>query len=151
MKLFLIDPFNHYLDFALRCMAQGHEVRYFLGPRDDHTWSPVGDGLVKKVPSIAGSMSWADLILVSDCSKYLHDIEPFRKRGFPIFGPNLEVASWELDRTRGVEILEQCGIECLPDVLFNNFDQAIAYQRAHMNERFVCKPCADVAKELSYV
>jgi phosphoribosylamine--glycine ligase len=151
VKLFLIDPYNHYIDFALRCMAQGHEVRYFLGPRDGGERSPVGDGLVHKVPTIAGSMAWADLILVSDCSKYLRELEGFRNRGFPIFGPNLEVASWELDRTRGVEILEQCGIECLPDVRFTNFDQAIAYQRAHMDERFVCKPCADVAKDLSYV
>lgn len=151
MKLFLIDPYNHYLDFGLRCLAQGHEVRYFLGPRDDGSRSPVGDGLLHKVPTIPGSMNWADLILISDCSKYLPTIEPFRKRGYPIFGPNLEVASWELDRTRGVEILEGAGITCLPDVRFTNFDQAIAYQMAHLDERFVCKPCADVAKELSYV
>lgn len=151
MKLFLIDPYNHYLDFALRCMAQGHEVRYFLGPRDDFSMSPVGDGLVHKVPSIAGSMNWADLILVSDCSKYLREIEGFRNRGYPIFGPNLEVASWELERTKGKEILEKCGIECLPEVRFTNFDQAIAYQMANLDKRFVCKPCADVAKELSYV
>lgn len=151
MNLFLIDPYDHYLDFALRCLAQGHEVRYFLGPQSNGQRSTVGDGLVHKVPSIAGSMNWADLILVSDCSKYLREIEGFRDRGYPIFGPNIEGASWELDRTRGSEILTQCGIECLPDIRFSNFDQAIAYQRAHLDQRFVCKPCADVAKDLSYV
>lgn len=151
MKLFLIDPYGHYVDFALRCLAQGHDVRYFLGPQDNNERDPLGDGLFNKVPTISGSMNWADLILVSDCSKYMKELEGWRNRGFPIFGANLEGASWELDRTKGVEILTKCGIECLPDVKFTNFDQAIAYQKEHWDERFVCKPCADVGKELSYV
>lgn len=151
MRIFLVDPFNHYLDFAMRCEAQGHEVRYFLGPRDDHSRSPVGDGLVTKVPSIDSGMRWADLICVSDCSKYIHQLESYRDRGFPIFGANLEVASWELDRTKGNEVLQRNGIDCLPETRFTSFKEAIAYQRSHWDTRFVCKPCADVAKELSYV
>ena len=32
MKILLIDTMSSFLDFAMRCEAEGHEVRLFLGP-----------------------------------------------------------------------------------------------------------------------
>lgn len=152
MKILLIDTSAFFVDFAMRAEAQGHEVRVFMAP-DEKTFGRVsiGDGLVNKVPSWEGSMKWADLILVSDNCRYMKLLEGWRDRGFPIFSANMEGTSWEMDRLKGQEVLEAAGIECLPCLKFSNYDQAIAHQKAHMDVRYVCKPCKDVDKALSYV
>lgn len=152
MKILCIDTSAFFVDFAMRCEAQGHEVRVFVAP-DEKTFARVsiGDGLVHKVPSWEGSMKWADLILVSDNCRYMKLLEGWRQRGFPIFSANMEGTSWEMDRLKGQEVLENAGIECLPCLKFSNYDQAIAHQKAHMDVRYVCKPCKDVDKALSYV
>lgn len=152
MKILLIDTSAFFVDFAMRCEAQGHEVRVFVAP-DEKTFgrTSIGDGLIHKVPSWEGSMKWADLILVSDNCRYMKLLEGWRRRGFPIFSANMEGTSWEMDRLKGQEVLEQAGIECLPCLKFSNYDQAIAHQKANMDVRYVCKPCKDVDKALSYV
>ena len=153
MRLLLIDPTASFLDFALRCEAQGHEVRWFVGPdeRSANGRSPVGDGLLPKIRDWRTSVNWADLILNSDNSKYTHELEAYRNKGYPLFAANVEVTRWELDRTHGQRVLEECGIECLEAIEFKNYDQAIAHQMANLDTRYVAKPCADVAKDLSYV
>lgn len=152
MRILLIDTSAFFLDFALRAEAQGHDVRVFVAPDevDSHRVS-IGDGLIRKVPSWEGSMKWADLILVSDNCRYMKLLEGWRRRGFPIFSANVEGTSWEMDREKGQKVLKSVGISCLPEVRFSNYDQAIAHQRAHMDVRYVCKPCKDVDKALSYV
>lgn len=151
MKVLLIDATASFLDFALRCEAQGHEVRVFMGPDKLGERFRVGDGLLKKVPAWQPSMKWADLIMASDNCKYLRELEGYRRQGYPIFTSNMEVTSWELDRARGQEVLESAGIGCLPSIDFRTFNEAIAHQKANWNTRYVCKPSADVDKSLSYV
>jgi phosphoribosylamine--glycine ligase len=152
MKILLIDSSGFFVDFAMRAEAQGHSVRLFMAP-DEKTFDrlSIGDGLVNKVPTWQGSMNWADLILISDNCRYMREIEGYRNRGFPIFSANLEGTSWEFDRLKGQEVLESCGIECLPTIKFKNWDEAIAHQMANLGTRYVCKPCSDVDKALSYV
>lgn len=151
MRVFLIDPTSSFLDFAMRCEAQGHEVRIFVGPDKHGDRSPVGDGLINKVQDIQSGARWADLILASDNAKYIRDLEGLHKRGFPVFGPNAECTEWELDRSKGQQILMDAGIECLPCVEFTNYDVAKAHQLANRDVRYVSKPSADVDKALSYV
>lgn len=153
MKILLIDPTASFLDFAMRAEAQGHEVRWFLGPDKLNGGGRfvVGDGLVSKVSDWRTNMNWADLILNSDNCKYTHELEGWRVRGYPIFAANLEVTSWEMERMKGQHVLMDAGIECPEVVEFKNYDEAIAYQLAHMDCRYVAKPCADVDKALSYV
>lgn len=153
MRILLIDPTASFLDFAMRAEAQGHEVKWFLGPDKLAGGGryTVGDGLVNKVRDFRPHMQWADLILNSDNSKYTHELEGYRNRGYPMFCPNLECTSWEIERMRGQEILKKHGVNVLESIEFSRFDEAAAYQLAHMDERFVCKPCADVDKALSYV
>lgn len=153
MNILLIDPTASFLDFAMRAEAQGHDVRWFLGPDKLNGGGryTVGDGLVNKVRDFRSHMDWADLILNSDNSKYTHELEGYRERGYPMFCPNLECTAWEIDRMRGQEVLKEHGIDCLESIEFSSFNDAMQYQLAHMDERFVCKPCADVDKSLSYV
>ena len=152
MNLLLIDTSAFFLDFAMRCEAQGHSVRVWMAPDEkDFHRTTIGDGLIHKVPTWQGSMNWADLILVSDNCRYMRELEGYRQRGYPLFTANLEGTSWEMDRLKGQEVLESAGIECLPCTKFTNWDQAIAHQMANLQTRYVCKPCKDVDKALSYV
>lgn len=156
MKILLIDPTASFLDFALRCEADGHEIRWFLGPDKLAGGGrfTVGDGLdtgnIHKITDFRSSLKWADIILNSDNCKYVHELDSYR-RSLPFFSPNLECTQWELDRMCGQRVLEEAGIPVQPVVEFTNYDEAIAYQLANMDKRFVSKPCADVSKALSYV
>jgi len=106
MKILLIDKGGYFLDFALRCLDAGHEVRWFLGALKGGDRNPQGDGMgVKKVSSWEPSMRWADLILTPDNSVYGEALRPWFNRGFPIWGPNEEVAGWELKRGAGMKVL----------------------------------------------
>jgi phosphoribosylamine--glycine ligase len=151
MKILLIDIEGLFLDFALRCMHHGHEVRWFISPnKHGGGKNSVGDGLVKKVPSWELHMNWADLIITSDNIKYIHGLESYRERGYPIFGPNKETRDWELERESGQEIFRRCGIETMDSVEFKKYDEAIAYVTKNM-KRYVSKPNGDADKALSYV
>src|SRR5579859_7479507 len=143
MKILLIDSSAFFVDFAMRCEAQGHDVRVWMAP-DEKTFEriSIGDGLVHKVPTWEGSMNWADIILVSDNCRYMKKLEGYRDRGFPIFSANLEGTSWEMDREKGQQVLEAAGIECLPNHRFTKWDDAIAFQMANLDRRYVCKPCS---------
>lgn len=151
MKILLIDATACFVDFALRAEAQGHDVRVFMSADKDGERCTVGDGLLHKVDSWQGSLKWADLILTSDNCKYIRELEGARARGLPLFGPNAECTSWELNRSAGQRVLEEAGIECLPSIPFTNYDDALTYQLANRGKRYVSKPSADVDKSLSYV
>lgn len=151
MRILLIDAQSCFLDYALRCEAAGHEVRVFMGPEKDGSRSPIGNGLLQRVEDWRPSMKWADLILTSDNTKYIRELDGYRQRGFPLWGPNSEVTSWELERGAGQRVLENAGIGCLPSTVFANYDEAIAFQLANKQTRYVSKPMGDADKALSYV
>src|ERR1039458_4931546 len=90
MKILCIDQGSNCLDWALRCMAEQHDVRVFQSPDSDGSKSKVGNGLIVKVPTWEPSMRWADLIFTADNLKYITALESWRMRGFPIFGPRSE-------------------------------------------------------------
>lgn len=135
----------------MRCEAHGHSVRVFLGPLKTGECSTIGDGILTKVKDWEPSMKWADIVLVSDNVKYLSALEKYRKRGFPIFGPSVELAEWELDRDVGQKVMEIAGIETIPSTEFSNYDKAIAFVEANLDKRYVSKPSGDADKALSYV
>lgn len=150
MNILLIDATSSFLDFALRCEAAGHTVRVFMGPTKRGERSTVGDGLIDKVPDYKPHMRWADIILTSDNAKYIRELEGFRARGFPIWGPNSACTAWELDRDCGQRVLEAAGIAVIPSHCFSNYDQAEAFVRSTL-KRYVSKPSGDADKALSYV
>ena len=154
MKILVIDVQGNALDYALRCLDEGHEVRLFIRKDREGNSPKIGIGLVTRVPHWEPSMNWADLIFLTDNTYYLHDLEPYRRKGYPIFGCNLAVAQWELDRNEGQRIFEKAGIPVIPTKEFSNYDEAIAYVKQTMG-RFVSKPTGDgsgeESKALSYV
>ena len=137
------------LDFALRCLEDGHSVRWFYR-RQEGKNDLVGKGLVERVADWRDHMRWADLVFLCDNTKHLHAMEPYRERGFPVIGPNLAAADWELDRKLGQDIFHKHGIEVPPYKEFSDYDKAIAYVKKE-GRRFVSKPCGDEDdKSLSY-
>lgn len=152
MKILLIDKGGYFLDFALRCLDAGHDVRWFLGALKGGDRNTSGDGMgIKKISSWETSMKWAELILTPDNSVYMDALQPWFNRGFPIWGPNREVAQWELSRGTGMKVLEDIGAELIPSTSFKNLNDAIGYLKAHP-ARYVSKLDGDNdTKAMSYV
>lgn len=150
MKILLIDPIYCFVDFALRCMAQGHTVKVWMPPDARGDKVTIGDGLIDKVENFEYWMKWADLIVLSDNARFIRPLEKYRQAGFPIFGCNEAGAEWELDRAIGQQVIQEAGMACAASVEFTNYDDAIAYVKKTKG-RFVSKPDGDVDKALSYV
>lgn len=150
MNVLLIDVYSSYLDLALRAVGAGHSVRWFQSPTREGLRSCVGDGLIKKVKDWESSMKWADIVLLADNVRYLHLLEKHRKAGYPIWGPSLETAAWELDRQKGQDVLKKAGVKVMESHPFKRISEARAFLTANPG-RYVSKPNADDNKALSYV
>ena len=151
MKILLLDQEKVGLAFATRCDEAGHTVRVWQSPDKGGKPSPIGNGMVTKVSDWRAPMRWADLIVMTENSKYIDQIEPYFKQGFPIFGCNKESGKLELDREIGQKVFEECGVDVLPFKTFSNYDQAAAYVKKE-GRPFVSKPWGgDQDKSMSYV
>ncbi len=152
MKILVLDPDRCGLPFSLLCKASGHDVILWMPPEQGtNNPSPIGNGLVDKVRDWEGKMKWADLIVVTDNSKYSARLETYFQKDFPIVGANQRSAALELDREVGSKFLNDCGIKTLPFQTFTSFDDAISHVRT-TGGTFVCKPWGGTQdKALSYV
>ena len=152
MRVLLIDHFggDGMLDIAMRCQAAGHDTKWHF-KRTDRTRN-FGRGLVTIVDDWRDYARWADLIVLADNTKYLREVDAWRKsRGCLVLGATVESAAWELDRTLGQAVFKKAGIPVLPYKEFSDYDSAIRYVMRE-NRRFVSKPCGDEPdKSLSYV
>ena len=148
MRLLIIDTFGEsVLDWALRCKADSHQVKWFISDQK----AMAGRGLIERVPDWRPWMVWADIVFLPDNLKYLRELDFWRAKGVKIIGPSVEGAAWELNRTLGMKVLEKHGIQCPAYKEFNNYDQAIAYVKRE-DRAFVSKPCGEETdKALSYV
>jgi len=153
LNLLLLDQTASFVNFALRCMAAGHMVRTVMATNKE-TKLPykTGDGLIEKVKNEEWQkhMNWADLVITSDNVKWLHELDTYRKRGYPIFGPSYEAAQLELQRGKGQELLRKCGVNIIDYETFSDYKKAEKYVVAQ-GKTFVCKPDGDKDKALSYV
>ena len=153
MNVLLLDQGGVFVDFSLRCMAAGHHVRLCIAREDNGQPSPVGDGLVEKIPreEWSKSMAWADLVLTSDNNRWLRELDIYRRKGFPVFAPSYDSAQLELNRGLGQRLFEKNGIKTIPSEVFSDYAKAEKYVQSEM-QRFVSKPDGDKAtKDLSYV
>lgn len=150
MKILIVDNYGESaLDWALRCLEAGHEVRWHFAdtPRSKF----IGKGLVQRVADWRDHMRWADLVFLPDNTKYLRELDAWRARGVPILGCNVAGAAWELDRDEGMRVLERAGIDTPASVEFSDYDKAIAHVKKQ-GGRFVSKPSGvEGDKSLSYV
>lgn len=150
MKILIIDTMAASVDFAIRCMADGHEVRVWMSKDKKGDRYPVGDGLIDKVSDWQSSMKWADLVFLTDNVKQIRELERYREEGYPIFGCNCECQTWELERGIGQNVLAEAGIKIMESTVFTNYDKAKEFV-LKTGKRYVSKPTGDADKALSYV
>ena len=151
MKLLIIDQDKVGLPFALRALADGHQVKLWCPLDKSGEFSEVGKGLVDRLKQWQPWMSWADLIFLCDNSKYRDEIERYFVRGFPIFGCNKASAELELNRALGQKVFQSCGIETAPFEVFKTYRDAIKYVE-NTQGTYVSKPWGgNPDKSLSFV
>lgn len=154
MKILLIDERGLMADFAMRSQDAGHEIRWFI--RRHRMTEHIGKGLLvgksKLVDEFHSWMRWADIVVLSDNTKYLTEIDHWRKReDILVIGSSTASAAWELDRNAGQDLMKKCGLKVASYKEFFDYDSAIAYVKKEGRE-FVSKPCGDEEdKSLSYV
>lgn len=149
MRLLILDPPGHGLDIAIRARDAGHEVK--LAIREDERSKHIGEGFVDVVRNHKEWMRWAQLVLCTDNSLYLRDLDSYRDEGGLVIGPSQEAAQWELDRKLGQDVFRKAGIDVATAKEFHSYDDAINFVKKNMR-RFVSKPCddANADKALSY-
>jgi len=138
------------LDLAYRAQEAGHSVRLWVPRTKGGNERMAGKGIVPRVADWEPSMKWADLILPTDNCTYIDRMESYFNQGFPIFGCNRAAGELELDRLKGQQVLEKCGIETIPTKKFMSYKDAEAYIRK-TGGTYVSKPIGEADKGLSYV
>jgi phosphoribosylamine--glycine ligase len=135
----------------MEALRDGHKVQHWVKRTVKGDINPAGKGILPRIEDWEKYMGWADIIIPTDNNFPIRQLETYRKKGFPIFGPNMAGADLELNRTLGLNVLEKAQIHSAPYKEFSSYSDAIAHIKAQPKKRFVCKPCGDLAKELSYV
>jgi len=107
--------------------------------------------MIEKVKEWQKWMGASDLIITSDNNRYMSQLEPYRKLGYPIFGPNVKGSEMELNRTNGQKIWKDAGCKIMDYKTFNSYDDAIRFVEKNPGKRWVSKPSGDADKALSYV
>lgn len=152
MNILIIDQEALGLDFALRCTAAGHSVRWF---REEKRPSRDGEGFkgIVVVDDWRQHMKWAKegLILCTGNDKYIGALEGWRDLGFKIFAPTPRSAALEIKRSIGMDLLKKAGIEVSPYKTFNSLEEAERFARKS-DQAYVFKTMGDETdKSLSYV
>jgi phosphoribosylamine---glycine ligase len=149
VRLLIVDPQGNALDFALRAQKDGHDVRLMI--RQTEKTKHIGRGLVNVIDDYAPWIRWADLVFMTDNTKYTYDLDQrWRPYGIKIVGASCATADWEINRVKGMEVFKKAGIEVPRYREFTDYDKAISYVKRE-DRRFVSKPCGEIEdKSLSY-
>lgn len=143
-----------FLDFALRCAAYGHSVRWFRYlPNGKTTRDGEGFKGFKIIDEWQASMPWAKegLIITSGNFVYLAELDRYRDLGYKIFAPTVKSAELEITRSSGMEAMKAAGIYVPPYHEFNSLEDAEKFARKS-DECWVFKTMGDEAdKSLSFV
>lgn len=154
MRLLIIDTESSGLDVAMRAQHYGHEVLWWDKPHRDGSPARAGEGIITKIRDYdllrSRYLHWADLIFLTDNTKYMEMLEPYRKLGFPIYGGSVESSSWELDRAIGQKVMDEAGLNIIPGKEFTDHDAAISYVKKE-GRPCVSKPSGLADKAMSYV
>lgn len=139
------------LDFAARCVEDGHQVQLF-----QQTKHPIGDGFrgVKRISDLEAGMAWVGkdgLVLPTGNSKFVATLDRYRDLGFQIFGPTVQSAALEIDRAKGMAAMKAAGIDVPHYETFDSLAAAEAFARK-ADQAYVFKPLgSEDDKSLTYV
>jgi phosphoribosylamine--glycine ligase len=154
MKILVVDREALALDWIIRCINDGHKVKWFIPMTPLTEWkkvTEVGKGIkgLERIDDPSEWYRWADLIFFSDNTKYIKYADAWRNEGWPVICATEKCTMWETDRGIGQRIMAKAGIEVPPFKEFTNYDAAIAHVKSTM-KRYVSKPNNSPDKALSY-
>ena len=153
-RVLVVDQECLGLDFVLRAVAWGHEIRWYRhSPR-----KPLRDGEGFKGFTVVDDwrphMSWVGkdgLVFMTGNFRYLVELDRYRDLGFKIFGPTVASANLEIKRSAGLEAMKAVGIEVPPYQEFNSLDDVEKFARKS-DRAWVFKTLGDEDdKSLSFV
>lgn len=150
MRILVLDHSGFMLDWVMRAQSAGHKVRWYI--QQTEKTKCIGQGLAEIVSDYREWLRWSDLIVLADNTRYLKEIEGWKRdRGALVVGATPVAAALELDRTTGQKLFKKRGVKIPPYREFTDYDAAIAYVKRE-DRAFVSKPCGDEPdKSLSYV
>src|SRR5713101_1668827 len=118
------------LDFALRCKAHGHGVRWYRFAPTRAIRDGEGMGLTI-VDDWRPHMQWArdGLIWCSGNFRFLYELDRYRDHGYKIFAPTVASARLEIDRGAGMDAMRAAGIDVPPYQEFDSLQAAYRFAR----------------------
>lgn len=152
MRVLILDGETMGLDFALRCVAADHEVRWHIKSNKP---TKIGQGFkgIKIINDWEASMAWArdGLIWLTGNSGYVKRLDRYRELGYKIFGPTAASSALEIERKVGMEAMQAAGIEVPHYESFNDMASALKFAK-RADKPYVFKPMGDEAdKSLTFV
>jgi phosphoribosylamine--glycine ligase len=153
INILLIDSDCCGLDLAWRAAEAGHAVRWWM-PAENGRAPKDGDGFprIEKVSSWKPHVAWADLIVnLYNDKKITAELDKFRAFGSKVFGPSVKSSELEWNRGKGMNLIEQRGLEVPEYRSFATFEEVLkAAWKAQ--DPFVFKQTGDAEdKATSYV
>jgi phosphoribosylamine-glycine ligase len=111
VKFLFRTPDGMCLPIALRCQAEGNQVKYSVA---DSTYEDSGNGLVEKVINFEAAVQWSDVVI--------YDANPVKDEGEadkvklmrPMLGAGKFAALLEYDRLEAAKLAQEVGIK-IPD------------------------------------
>lgn len=154
MRVLLIDSDRCGLDFAYRCVESGHEVRWYNHDKEGNDFRD-GEGFpgIQRINDWKSNMKWArdGLVWVSSNANFLKELDDWKKHGYPVFAPSFESASLEINRNKGMALLEKMGLLVPTYHTFKSLKEAENFARKS-DQAYVFKTMGDNEdKSLSYV
>jgi len=126
-------------DIAWQVSKEGHEVRYFIGDKQERD---IADGFVAKSKDWEKDVDWADIIIFDDTLGQGEKAQALRKQGKKVIGGTPYSDRLEDDRSFGQEELKKAGVSIIPYGEFVSFDDAIEHV-VQSPGRYVIKPSGE--------
>jgi phosphoribosylamine--glycine ligase len=160
LRILFVSQCGESLPIALRCQAEGAEVRWYVHDRDS---ADVGRGLLQRVPDWRPSVGWSDLVVFDEVA--MHEdhgqgeygggkwAAQVRKAGKPAVGGSPDTDQLENDRDYGQRVCKALGLEPVPMHGFKGpaaFDQAAKFVQAHPGA-YALKHNSECPKDLATV
>jgi phosphoribosylamine--glycine ligase len=133
VRIGIVSKYAYELSFALRLIAEGHEVRWWIAPSYG---KGVGNGLVPKAGQWPELLAWVregsrtgPAIMLFGTSGLGDKADEARKAGVPVVGGGTFMDKLEHDRDYGFKIAQEAGAQLPPYKEFASIDETIAWAR----------------------
>lgn len=131
MDILIVDQGAVGLALAHRCAQYGHDVYWFVEDKPENYVELVGKGY-EGITKVKNFLSWVpkvDLTVCTENGSFIEKLDKLKKQGFMIYTPSAEAVELEINRGKGMEFLEDHGIEVPEFMTFTSLDQVSAFVR----------------------